>query len=451
MLWNIHQIKQCEHETGQALLSDKQALVFFNQDFGHISKGFAEAVCKPNHLSDLQTILSFASHHKLPVTLRAHGLSQSGQSLAVSGGLTLDIRDLNSEIHREKSLVTSGCSVSWKDILAHTLEDQKIPRVFPYNTNLTLGGVLSVGGVGSSSFKEGILAAHVQALDVVLPGGEMVSCNRDKNHDLFDACLSGTGLFGVIYNATLNLRSCKSHVRIHTLAYDNYQQWMSDQFLLKKHCEFLEAYISPEHINSAQKVCILQFGIEYETTPPSCSFLKELSFTKEVQVEDKTIWDYVIRHDVRLNAMQENGTWNEMHPWYECYVDGQLLLPHLQNINTILDENVGGIYHVFPVAEIHPKYFMLPSSEKTVTFNVLSPGIPQAAIKNAVQALQQVDELLLNLGGKRYISGWFDQTSDEEYWARHYGSKWEERKSAKQKYDPTGILCSQLFPQRFTK
>lgn len=34
--WSTLQIKQCEKESGQAMLSDEHALVFYSQDFGKL-------------------------------------------------------------------------------------------------------------------------------------------------------------------------------------------------------------------------------------------------------------------------------------------------------------------------------------------------------------------------------------------------------------------------------
>lgn len=450
MLWNTPQLKQCKSQLGQLLLSDEQELFFVNQDFGRVTTGEALAVCSFKELAPLQKFLQFAAQHQLPITIRANGLSQSGQSLAIKGGVSLEIRELNAKIGLEAPGVRAGCSATWKEIIEHTLQKKTLPLVFPYNTNLTLGGVLSVGGVGSSSFKRGILAAHVSQLEVILANGELVICTKEDHADLFNACLSGAGLFGVIYNAVLDVRPCKSQVRVINLLYDNYQHWLNDQFLLKHHCDYLEAYISPEYLSEHQKACVLQLGIEFDEQAPSLEFFKELNFVKELSTENKPIWDYVTRHDGRLSAMRETGAWEEHHPWYECYLDVRLLLPHLPAIVALLDEAIGGIYHVFPIATHHPKYFMLPNSQHDVTFNVLAPGVTADKLPKAIAALIEVDRLLLSIGGKRYISGWIPQECDEAFWKNHYGSLWEERNNTKLNYDPANIFCSQLFPFRRT-
>jgi hypothetical protein len=448
MLWNTPQIKQCKHQLGQLLLSDEQELFFVNQDFGHMTKGSAVAVCSFEEIEHLQNFLQFATQHQLPLTIRANGLSQSGQSLAIKGGVSLDISSLNSQVSFEPEGLKAGCSATWKTIIKQTLKEKKLPRVFPYNTNLTLGGVLSVGGVGSSSFREGILAAHVHKLDVVVANGELISCSNDKFPDLFNACLSGAGLFGIISNAVLELRNCRNNVQIVTLLYDNYQSWIQDQFVLKEHGDYLEAYISPESIHDQQKACIIQLGMEYDEVFPPMTFLNELRFAKKLATESKTIWEYVTRHDGRLTTMRNTGAWEAHHPWYECYVDSRLLLPHVQKIVNLLDNSIGGIYHIFPIANRHPKYFMLPESNHDVTFNVLAPGISADKLEVALEALKEIDEVLLNLGGKRYISGWIPQQCNENFWKSHYGHFWEERNQIKLDYDPANIFCSQLFPYR---
>ncbi|ASQ45558.1 hypothetical protein [Legionella clemsonensis] len=86
MHWSMQQIKQCEKEIGEAMLSDEYSLSFFAQDFGKIMHSSPTAVCIPSSLEKLQLLLSFAYQNYLPLTLRGNGLSQCGQSLTIEGG-----------------------------------------------------------------------------------------------------------------------------------------------------------------------------------------------------------------------------------------------------------------------------------------------------------------------------------------------------------------------------
>jgi FAD/FMN-containing dehydrogenase len=48
------------------------------------------------------------------------------------------------------------------------------------------------------------------------------------------------------------------------------------------------------------------------------------------------------------------------------------------------------------------------------------------------------------MGGKRYLSGWVDFTSEE--WRGHFGSLWEPFVAAKRRWDPDGVLNPGFVP-----
>lgn len=443
--WNKEKIKQCEQQTGLALLHTNQALLAINQDFGRTHTGSAAAVFKANDLASLQKLLQFTNRHKLPVTIRANGLSQAGQSLAPEDVLSVDISSLNAKIEWRHGQLTAGCSASFKDIIKTSLKHDRLPYVYPYNTSLTTGGVLAVGGLGSSTFKEGIIASHVEKLSVVTAAGDLLTCSKERHPDLFKACLSGAGLFGIIYDASFKLRPCGANVYIQTLKYDNYQLWLDDQLSLKNDCDYLEAFVVNETPGTGEKECIIQLGIEYDTTPPDMTLIKKLHYAQLGDTKEQSIVDYTNRHDARLNLMKETGAWSLVHPWYECYVESSRLRAHIEEIVSLLDDKLPGIYHIFPVERKAPYFFKLPKGDKVLTFNILHPGLQVQEAHAAISAIQKVDELLLKLGGKRYISGWFANDLQQDYWLTHYGDKWKERQEIKQKYDPFNIFQSNLF------
>ena len=147
--WNIEIIKQHKKETGQALLSDEQSLVFFGQDFGKLVQAQPAAVCIPTNIESLQSLITYAHNQQLPVTIRGNGLSQCGQSLPVPGGLTLSMQNFTKPLELVGDSIWVEANASWSDLLTLSLQQQKAPFVLPYNCNLSVGGVLSAGGVGA--------------------------------------------------------------------------------------------------------------------------------------------------------------------------------------------------------------------------------------------------------------------------------------------------------------
>lgn len=439
-MWTTSHIKKCETLIGEEMLLDGASLFYANQDFGHIAFGEALAMYQPDSLESIQKFLKFASEESLPVTIRANGLSQSGQSLAIKDGLSLDVTKLNNNVQWVGDKLNVGCGASWKQIVEASIERERLPFVVPYNTALTLGGVLSVGGLGGASFKDGIIAAHVDKFRVIIADGSLMCCDRENNADLFDACLSGAGLFGIIYDVQLALRPCRPMISMITLTYTDHADWLSEQMELKKYCDYLEAVILSE-----KRLFETTIAIEYDNNIPSFAFLDTLNFAKMSTAEQMPILDYIYKHDKRLKLMHESPLWTFPHPWYECYIDSKILSDNLDEIIDSLDGSLGGLYRVFPVALKRPRYFIMPDSENLVTFNVLTPGVEKMNINNAIESLLFVDKKLRNLGGKRYISGWFDVHCEHDYWSLHYGDFEYDRQKVKTKYDPNNIFCSKLF------
>ncbi len=443
-LWNKSLLQTCKQTTGLQLAQEKQDLTQLNQDFGRLTQGEASAFFKAEDENALVRFIRFVNSHQLPITIRGNGLSQSGQSLAPEGAVGLDLSGINPNVYWQEGKLIAGCSASWKMIIEKSLESNQLPEVAPYNTDLTVGGVLSVGGLGASTFKKGIIGSHIESLKVLVPTGEQLFCHREKHQDLFQACLSGCGLFGIILEAEIKLRPCREKVAIYHFFYDDLTGWLQDQELLTPHVDYLEAYILDKNERTQQKQCLIQVACEFNQSPPNLQALA-LQFSHAEPVKLVPIREYCYRHDARLQDMRDSGLWDEYHPWYECYIDKLALEPKLSEIVSILDEAVGGIYHLFPVAMNSPRYFMFPSGEKPLTLNILSPGIKKQQLNKAIEGLQKVNDILVGMGGKRYISGWFHSDTDEDYWSKHYDHLYQERMKIKMRYDPNRILCSKLF------
>lgn len=442
--WSMSKLQQCRKRTGSHFNQDALTLATVNKDFGQLAEGQAVAVLETHTLEELQRFLTFANKEALPVTLRAQGLSQSGQSLTPCHGVSVNVSSLNNRLQwTSNTSIRAGCSVSFKEILYETLKKGMAPIVYPYNTNLSVGGVLSAGGVGACSFREGIIGAHVRSLHVIRADGSLVYCSSQNQKTCFDACLAGNGLFGVIYDAELILRPVKARVTTVLLDYKDPAAWIKDQFGL------------PDAVNYLESVCLLDgqkkpqyqiaLSLEHDDKAVNLECLAHLHYSQCVSTQDMSMETYVFRHDPRFIAMKEQGLWDCFHPWYECYVPAEELIQVWDRLIAAIDLSLGGVYHVFPIAPRVPEYFMRPSDEQVVTFNILSPGIVADQLPDALASLSKINTLLLGVGGRRYISGWFEKPVGSDYWKKHYGDSWSMRQQIKQELDPHGIFCSHLF------
>ncbi|KTD63363.1 FAD-binding oxidoreductase [Legionella spiritensis] len=456
--WSTSQIKQCEQQIGQAMLSDEHSLFSYGQDFGKLVSEKPHAVCVPETVNTLQKLLRFANQQVLPVAVRGNGLSQCGQSLPVAGGLTIHLERFNRILQKDKDCIWVEANASWADLLAVSLQTLQAPYVVPYNCNLSVGGVLSAGGVGASSFKYGSVVSHIKALEVITADGEKQEV--DETSELFRACLAGQGRFGVISKACVGLRPCKKMVRTYFLVYLDKEQWYCDLQKLKKHADGIEAFCTPAiqgakqtdkgRIPFAQWLYALHLSIEYDERPPELNDLDEpLRPWKILHKQDETIDSYFHRHDPRFAAMKLIGQWELQHPWYECFIPANVLFNDLEDILQTLPVHYANVVQVVPLADFHEGrdgFLMVPAASEIFAVMILNPGVHPALLPACLAVMKTLDSRFLSAGGKRYLSGFLGEEISDEYWRNHYGSSYQKLKKLKEKYDPNQIFRSHLHP-----
>lgn len=450
--WNKHHITQCEQRTGQEMLGDEHSLLAFGKDFGGLAQSKPGAVFSPATTQALQQAVAYANAHRLPVTVRAKGLSQCGQALPLTGGMTLHMEQFCAVHEQREDSVWVDANASWASLLAATLPHSRVPYVTPYNTNLSVAGLLSVGGVGAASFRHGVAASHVDALEIVTADGEIQ--RADASTPLAQACLAGLGQFGVMTKAAIPLRPCGKQVRTFSLVYLDKEQWLKDLDVFKHCADFIETVCSPALQGTratargrqpfAQWLFAMQVSFEYDTQAPELDGLGyQISPWKVSNCQDESMNTYLLRHDSRFQAMKLTGQWDMQHPWYECLVPQDVLLSELDDLLDSLPLYFATVVHLVPIANRRPAgFFMTPDQPEFFSVMILNPGVPPALVPGCLDAIKAMDERFLAQGGKRYLSGFLGLDLSPEYWKVHFGVDYENWSALKRRYDPNGIFGS---------
>lgn len=452
MPWCMQKILQCKKETGQALLRDEQTLSFYSQDFGKIIHSLPNAVCIPETQEKMAMLLQFANQQKLPITIRGKGLSQGGQSLAKNGGLTLHLQYFTRVLAKEPEAIWVEANATWAELLEKSLKTQQIPFVTPYNCQLSIGGVLSAGGIGASSFRYGPISANVKALEVVTCSGEMKVI--EDGDPLFSACLSGQGRFAVISKACIRLRPCLPRVKTFYFVYLEEEQWLQDLQEMNCQADYIEAFCSPalqggrliddKRQPFAQWIYSLQVSFEYDKIPPKLLDLK-ITPWKLIHQQEESIHSYLHRHDARLESMRLTGQWELPHPWYECFISKETLISNLSQLLAELPLSYVTLLQVVPIANKQPGFFMLPDANEVFELMILNPGVNPHFLKTCLEAISKLDERFLKQGGKRYLSGYLGSSLEHSYWQTHFSQRYEAWEKLKKEYDPNSILGSLII------
>lgn len=438
------------------VMTESAALDRVAQDFGHVVRGEPVGVVQPRSEQEVAALVRDACAAGERLTVRGAGHSFGGQSLPARS-VVVDMSGLDgvepADGNRES--VRCGAGATLRDVVAATLSHGRLPRVLTNLLDLTVGGLLSVGGIGPGSQRYGPMVSNVGSMVVVTGEGEIRRCSRTEDRQLYDAVLCGLGRCGVIVSAELELRTARQHVRTFYLLYDDHRHWLADQQALAGSVHGMEGFCSPSpqglRGTNGRRAAFaawfypLQVCIEYEETPPELP--AGLSPYRIVHVEDDLTSYFPARHDLRFETMKRLGAWDRPHPAVSALIDTGTLAEVLPDVLALIPPGLGDAHRGIFLVDMQrvPPLFMTPSPDHVAFFSIMHAGVAPPLVEEALEAFGRARDLLVDAGGKNYLADWLGGAGPAS-WRTHFGSQADTWEAQKTIFDPSGTFCSQLFP-----
>jgi cytokinin dehydrogenase len=343
----------------------------------------------------------------------------------------------------------------WGDLVKHLDPMGLVPRVLTNNLNVTIGGTLSVAGLGVASFRYGAQGDNVEEIEAVTPTGDIVDCSPENNSEYFDIVRSGLGQFGAIAKAKIKLRKREPKNRTYILLYDNLDALMKDAETVMSdgRFDFLESWCVPlpvgfKNDDGRRRVFgewffPLHLTKEFpeDASPKDTELLEGLTPYRKSHQEDRTALEFAFRLEPLFELWRRSGYWDNTHPWMEAVLPWQTTPFY---INAVLEKLPppalgGGHVLLWPCTgdTSNIPLFMRPAGDLVMGFGIL-PGMPKEFVEPLLEALQKASDGSVMVGGKRYLSGWIN--FDRAKWKTHFGDKWTHVCAMKKKYDPKGLL-----------
>ena len=428
------------------LLLDDAARAAAADDFGHLVHRQPLAVLQPGSVNDVEKLIGFARRNNIKVAARGQGHSTQGQA-QVEAGVVVDMSTLNTvhEINATNALVDAG--TRWLDLLNQTVPQGLTPPTLVDFLELTVGGTLSVGGIGSQAFRFGPQVDNVLELQVVTGEGKLVSCSPAHNSGLFNAARSGLGQFALIVRARVRLIAAPPNARLYHAFYSSLSDFLSD----------LERVIDDGRFDTVQGFAVPDGAggwlYQLETSkyfspgdePDDASLLSGLAFNPGTQsAQDMTYFDYVNRLAPLVAFLRQIGVWDFPHPWINLFVpavNAQILIGETLDNLTVDDVGQGPILiYPFNREAFQAPLFRVPDSRHFFVFALLRNAIPPTPDRAAqlVAANRALFERTVTLGGKRYPFDSVPMTKHD--WQKHYQPLWGVVVSSKRHFDPDEIL-----------
>ncbi|CAJ1975802.1 unnamed protein product [Sphenostylis stenocarpa] len=372
---------QFPKEIASKLSSDPQILSLASTDYGDIVHLTPLAVFEPSSISDISNLINFSNSLSTPFTIatRGNGHSILGQAMT-SNGVVLNMTNLN-----ESPILVSDCDgksplncyadvggeILWIDVLHATLERGLTPLSWTDYLYLTVGGTLSNAGISGQTFRFGPQISNVLELDVVTGKGDLVSCSREKNSELFYGALGGLGQFGVKWLHLLYTNfTAFSRDQEHLICFSEKNDttasdYVEGKLLLNQPPLDLSFYPDSNHqritslVTQNGIIYIIELVKYYDNNSQArvqkdvADLVKGLSFVPTFIFEkDATYEEFLNRVQADELFLRSKGLWEVTHPWLNIWIPRSRILDFNEGVfkNIILKQNISsGISLVYPI------------------------------------------------------------------------------------------------------
>jgi decaprenylphospho-beta-D-ribofuranose 2-oxidase len=175
-------------------------------------------VARPADEEELRNLLGYACKNRKRITLRAGGQAFDTQSLNDQIVIQLDrFRSSKLEVDLPKSTITVRCGDTWADVLRATLPVGRAPAIMVTSSAATVGGTLSSHSLSRFSPTCGREGKHVVSFKLLTVDGQLLTCSRQVNGDLFRGVIGGLGYLGAILEITYRLRDVPVNAVVKTV------------------------------------------------------------------------------------------------------------------------------------------------------------------------------------------------------------------------------------------
>lgn len=430
------------------ILTDNASLSQYSVDFGRIISRTPRAVLLPASVEDVIKAVKFCRRQRIKLVGRGEGHSSGGQSL-VEGGLVIDMSTLKQIEQIGATSATVQPGVTWKELLAAGIPLGFRPPVVPGFVGLTVGGVLSMGGIGPASYRYGAVVDNVIELDVVTGRGKLETCSRLKNPLLFAAVVGGIGQYGIIVRAKVKMQAAPPLARNYLIGYLDLDAMLADVNILTSQHRIDGVYLRVFPNGSGGWIYGINAVKWYSPSAPpnDAQVLAGLHFPPPaLTVADMDAYSYDKVADDIFDSLDQQGLYDIPHVWSDVFLPASKTASYVKSVlQTLSPADLGpdgGFILLFPIKNLcgETSAFRLPAEETVFLFDVLTSGLSSDANYAAphLAKARAIFEGARSVGGTLYPIGSTPMSRND--WIRQYGPLYPLLAATKVLYDPDLLL-----------
>jgi len=179
------------------------------------------------------------------VGLRGTGCSY-GDASVNSRGLSLDLTHMNQILgfDAQTGIAELEAGVTIEQLWKHILPQGYWPKVVSGTMFPTVAGAAAMNIHGKNNFRVGTFGDNILDFDLVLPNGELRTCSRDQNAELFHAAIGGLGMLGCFSRLRMQTKRVHSgKVRVRGESVRNLGEMMAYFEAEKQRADYLVGWV----------------------------------------------------------------------------------------------------------------------------------------------------------------------------------------------------------------
>ncbi|XP_076926206.1 cytokinin dehydrogenase 2-like [Bidens hawaiensis] len=456
-----------------------------SSDYGSLIQELPYGLLQPSSISDIIHLVqsSYNSSSPFPIAARGNGHSVRGQAMA-KDGVVMDMSSLNNNNVTGTVIRVSGNSSLgfyadvggeqlWIDVLRATLPHGLAPVSWTDYLYLTVGGTLSNAGISGQASFHGPQVSNVLEMDVVTGKGDLITCSKSMNSDLFYAVLGGLGQFGIITRARIVLDHAPTRVKWFKMVYDDFTKFTKDQehLITNEGFDYVEGSLilknSPANSFFSSSDQYLINSLASENGILYCLeavkyYHDEIIYTIEEEIQmifntlnvnlglifnkDVTFFDFLNRVRSEELVLQSLGLWEVPHPWLNLFVPRSRIADFNQGVLVDIVQKQSLCSGPFLIYPINRKKWddrmsvVTPEDDDNMFYTV---GLLNAAGPTTdPTVIEKQNKKILDYCEKAgiKIKQYLPHYTNKAGWMNHFGNKWSVFKAMKEQFDPKMIL-----------
>jgi D-lactate dehydrogenase (cytochrome) len=215
----------------QALLGDRVSTAVavrehHGKDESYFPPAPPDAVVFPHTTEEVRDVVEICRRHGVPMIPYGVGTSLEGHILAVKGGVSIDLSQMNAvlAVHEEDLDAVVQAGVTRKQLNEHIKHTGLFFPIDP-GADATLGGMAATRASGTNAVRYGTMRENVLSLEVVLADGRLIRTSRRAKksaagYDLTRLFIGSEGTLGIITEIAVRLYPVQEAMSAAVCAFD---------------------------------------------------------------------------------------------------------------------------------------------------------------------------------------------------------------------------------------